>query len=206
MQDHTTPQSPNEIPYGYCHCGCGQKTRLSPYTDRPRGYVKGEPVCFITGHNRRLRVRKTLKEIFWTKVTKGESSECWEWQGARNGLGYGHLRFDGKDFKAHRVAYELHYGPIPDGLNVLHKCDSPPCCNWSHLFLGTHADNADDKVAKGRHQHGGNHPMAKVDERAVKAMRKLFDNGMPPKEIALLYALSYWQANSIVRRKSWKHI
>lgn len=88
---------------------------------------------------------------FWTKVLPVDSG-CWEWQGHRLPKGYGHFRgLTAKNVKAHRFAYELLVGPIPDGLRVLHRCDNPPCVNPVHLFLGTDKDNSDDKIAKGRY-------------------------------------------------------
>ncbi len=78
---------------------------------------------------------------------------CLEWQGFRDKDGYGQIS-KGKEgaglLKTHRVAWEEAYGPIPDGMSVLHKCDNPPCCNEEHLFLGTHDENMADMKAKGR--------------------------------------------------------
>lgn len=77
------------------------------------------------------------------------NSGCWLWTRSVS-MGYGKLWWDKKHQRAHRVSWELHNGAIPDGMLVLHKCDTPPCINPAHLFLGTHADNAADKIAKGR--------------------------------------------------------
>jgi hypothetical protein len=68
-----------------------------------------------------------------------------------NRNGYGLLNFKGKATSAHRVSWIVHYGPIPEGLCVLHKCDTPACINPHHLFLGTHQDNMSDCIKKGRH-------------------------------------------------------
>jgi HNH endonuclease len=76
---------------------------------------------------------------------------CWEWSGARDRYGYGKLRRDTVYWKAHRLAWTLEHGPIPDGMYVCHHCDNPPCVNPAHLFLGTSRDNQLDRVAKGRH-------------------------------------------------------
>jgi hypothetical protein len=75
---------------------------------------------------------------------------CMEWLGTRAFYGYGKTMFRGKTTTAHRKVWTLTYGEIPEGMCVLHKCDNPPCCNPDHLFLGTHADNARDREAKGR--------------------------------------------------------
>jgi hypothetical protein len=90
---------------------------------------------------------------FWATVEKGDG--CWEWQGMRNEKGYGRIdkRNGGKrrTVFAHRAAYQLTTGPVPEGSIVMHTCDNPLCCNPSHLRTGTYADNIRDMVAKDRH-------------------------------------------------------
>ncbi len=94
---------------------------------------------------------RPVAERFWPKVRRGEG--CWEWTGARSAKGYGRLtagrRGDGY-LRTHRLSFELAYGPVPDGLFVLHRCDNPPCVRPDHLFLGTKSDNMRDAVSKGR--------------------------------------------------------
>lgn len=77
-------------------------------------------------------------------------SGCRIWTGATDSCGYGRLRWKGKIVKAHRLAWESHFGPIPDGMEVCHRCDTPPCDEPSHLFLGTHLENHRDKADKRR--------------------------------------------------------
>ena len=92
---------------------------------------------------------------FWSKVRKGDG--CWEWAGCRS-KGYGKIALGlesglpkGKRVvKAHRVSWLIHFGPIPDGLFVCHRCDNPPCVRPDHLYLGTCADNSRDMIRKGR--------------------------------------------------------
>lgn len=93
----------------------------------------------------------TLAERLWRRVLKTET--CWLWQGATSRSGHGTIG-EGMQFghvlTTHRVSWELHNGPIPEGMQVLHKCDVPNCVNPAHLWLGTAADNQRDKIAKGR--------------------------------------------------------
>jgi len=91
-----------------------------------------------------------LSERFWKKVNKGSPSECWEWMAYKNPTGYGRVSKGGKIEVAHRVAYELTYGAIPEGMVVMHRCDNPQCCNPGHLSLGTQKNNMWDCVSKGR--------------------------------------------------------
>ena len=75
---------------------------------------------------------------------------CLEFSGQRDKDGYGRIQIEDYPHGTHRVAFELAYGPVPEGLKVLHHCDNPPCCNPEHLFAGTTKNNTDDMRAKGR--------------------------------------------------------
>jgi hypothetical protein len=89
--------------------------------------------------------------LFAAKVlTRENPDDCWLWTGSLDLKGYGTVRRRGKTARAHRVAYQLWVGDIPNGLHVLHRCDLRSCCNPQHLWLGTHADNMRDMATKGR--------------------------------------------------------
>lgn len=115
--------------------------------------------------------RGTIEERFWRYVQK--TDRCWLWIGAEQGDGYGRLWNPGPGPRllgAHRLSWELHRGPIPDGLWVLHRCDNPLCVNPDHLFLGTNADNVKDMIAKGRHLAGARHPNSKLTDDQARAI------------------------------------
>ena len=120
---------------------------------------------------------------FWTKVKIAGRNECWNWQGALITSGYGQLRWTkGSRIVAHRLAWELAFGPIPAGLLVLHTCDNRRCVNSKHLFLGTHKDNAQDMVATGRNSYtpfprGERNPSNKLTKAQVVALRATYNTG-----------------------------
>lgn len=95
---------------------------------------------------------------FWGRVIKGDSDDCWLFSGSGTPNGYGRLRDERRGSTlAHRFSWEIHFGPVPEGMNVLHRCDVRRCVRPDHLFLGTQADNMADMVAKGRSwSHIGN--------------------------------------------------
>lgn len=143
------------IPLGLCQCGCGQKTHLARLTDNRRGSDRGTPNKFLQGHNKR---KSPLDARFWTYGCRHPLTGCLEWQRRRDSNGYGRIWSEGHEELAHRVAWKLTNGPIPDGLFVCHKCDNPPCFDPEHLFLGTQTDNVRDAAQKGRLVSGDRHP------------------------------------------------
>lgn len=108
----------------------------------------------------RIRIKINLspadEERFWSKVNKTGPTQphmatpCWVWAAGKSKKGYGAFSIGGKQIKPHRIVCVLTYGPIPQSLCVCHHCDNPECCRVEHLFLGTDADNARDKITKGR--------------------------------------------------------
>lgn len=192
-------------PYGECQCGCGQKTNPAQQTERKNGWRVNEPLRYVFGHKRNL----SLSERFYKYVTPGPIDECWLWRGHIMGGGYGHLAVGEKRHKpAHRVSWELHFGPIPKGMFVCHKCDVRNCVNPYHLFVGFQQDNMDDMNRKGRHfsPAGEVHPHRKLTASDVIEIRSLSARGVQYKEIAAQFGISRAHISGIVHRKFWSHI
>lgn len=125
-----------DIPYGFCHCGCGEKTRIAAHTDRRDGRVKGEPIRFIHNHHTRRVAVEYLEE------DRGYATACWIWQRFidRDGYARANVRGPGSNM-AHRQYYEREKGPIPDGLHLDHLCRVRCCVNPDHLEPVTNAEN-----------------------------------------------------------------
>lgn len=172
--------------------------------------------------------RKTVEERFWSKVDEDGPvclgrGKCWTWIAGKNPKGYGIFGVIGGfgEQLAHRISYRLLVDDIPNGLLVCHHCDNPPCVNPKHLFLGTHVDNANDMVKKGRQScrgftgHATNwnsacgekHGMAKLTENDVLSIRSQFSKGgITQIELGRIFGVTKLQIHNIVHRKRWKHI
>lgn len=151
---------------------------------------------------RRGRPPMPAIERFWAMVDK--SGEHWLWTGYLSN-GYGSILVDGKAERVHRYSWTVHNGPIPDGIDVLHKCDIRNCVKPDCLFLGTDLDNIRDMIAKGRSVNvtGEKHGMAKLTESDVKELRRLYAANVGPTRIAKRFPISKSQIWNIVRGKSW---
>jgi hypothetical protein len=140
----------------------------------------------------------------WTVTDDG----CWEWDGLVHKTGYGVLYTGGKEIKAHRAAYTVWNGAIPEGLFVCHTCDNRRCINPAHLFAGTNSDNMQDMASKGRSgvRYGTANHATKIDEAAVRDIRTRRDNGEILKTIAADYGISLNQVSMIGARTSWRWV
>lgn len=124
----------------------------------------------------------SFAERFWAKVHVTEG--CWLWTGYTHEDGYGLINAReiglSERERAHRIAWLLARGPIPEGVGVLHSCDTPPCCNPYDLFLGTQPANIADKVGKGRHERFSIEVAARLLGCSVSLLQRGFPQGRWP--------------------------
>ena len=163
--------------------------------------------------NKNVRCNRRLTpEKFWKRIQKPVG--CWLYDGAKETNGYGYLSSplpDGPQFiTAHKLAWILTYGPVPEGKLVLHKCDIRACCNPEHLFLGDDAANMADKMAKKRQALGEDNSRAKLTEnqaleilRDFRAETKRKTNA---RELAMRYGVNTGAIHAIIAGRSWKHL
>lgn len=170
-----------------------------------RWYKHGDPLGGTTNGGVRPnsgRKPKPLKDRLRYEVC--EETGCWEWSGNTSG-GYGRVRHNGRYIVAHRGSYIIHVGEIPDGLLVCHHCDNRSCINPDHLFLGTHSENTQDMLNKGRGLTGEKSTSAKLCEVDVLLIRDL-ESVKPQQVIADWFGVCQAHVSDIIRRKTWKHI
>lgn len=147
-----------------------------------------------------------LKDVLHKYIE--DENGCWVWQAGLTPKGYGTMRWSGSNHMAHRLSWMHHNGPIPNGLFVLHHCDNPPCINPEHLWLGTHNDNAQDRVAKERSfiGAGSDNKHAILNEIQVLEIRKSLKAGVTCAELATKYMVSWPTIKLIKIGKTWSHI
>jgi hypothetical protein len=148
---------------------------------------------------------RSIKYRFYKHVDKTET--CWNWLGGKL-RGYGIFNYEGKSIRAHRFSYMMHKGKIPKGMKVCHTCDNTSCVHPDHLFLGTHQDNMDDKVRKGRQSYttGETHGMSILGDDEVISILKLLKDGCKGVVIAEKFSVSPETISKIKKNQTWKHI
>jgi len=143
------------------------------------------------------------QDLFWMYADPGEGDECWEWDGARIGLGYGRLKIHGDVYLAHRLSYRIANGPIENQIN--HRCDNPPCVNPSHLYDGTRQENRSDASEAGSWDHltGSNSNNSKLTERQVVEIRRRCAGGESHTSVASDYPVCRSAVSMVARGETY---
>jgi hypothetical protein len=151
-----------------------------------------------------------INTFFRSFSCSGMLDSCWEWTGALTSKGYGEIIYKRKNWLAHRFSYEYFIGPIPEGLNVLHKCDNPKCVNWHHLVAGTQQENIQDMIGKGREnllflKKGEKSPNSKLTQAQVDEIRMDYiPNVVTVKALSIKYGVTAGAIWQVLARITWK--
>lgn len=150
----------------------------------------------------------SFQQRFWGKVLVPDSHEnCFNWIGARHRKGYGHIVEKQTNYRAHRISFEIFFGAIPEGLCVCHRCDSPPCINPHHLWLGSLKENNQDRNQKDRTAKGSANSQSKLSEKEVIAIRDLYQTGeFTQAHIARIFGVSPQTIGHLINNRYWKHV
>jgi hypothetical protein len=147
-----------------------------------------------------LVMTRSSLHSFVEKVQPADDADgCWIWRGAVGSDGYGRVRRAGVTYAAHRFAYTLFKGPIPEELCVMHRCDVPLCVNPTHLVLGTKADNSQDMLRKGR--GGLTEPKLTYDE--VHEVRRMLAAGSTKAAVCERFGICRSTVQDIESGTSW---
>lgn len=149
---------------------------------------------------------------FWANVDKRGPDECWHWRGSFWRGGYGRMKRHGSRYyeRATAISYLIHHGRMPNKPFLCHSCDNPPCVNPTHLWPGTVKDNSDDMHAKKRWRpgvlHGSHNGNAKLDEAAVREIRRMIAGGVTNVAIGRIFGVTDDAISLIRLGKKWAHV
>lgn len=170
--------------YGLCRCGCGERTAIASRTTTSKGWVKGQPLKYLLGHNAALRVK-------WIEQDCGYETPCWVYQGTKLPLGYGRVNRNRRETFAHIHEWEQVNGPVPEGLELDHLCRVPACCNPAHLEAVTHAENMRRSSR------------CILNPEKVAEIRRLLATGMVQRVIAERVGVTRGVVRDVKTGKSW---
>lgn len=175
------------VPYGYCHCGCGERTTIAKQSDPRKGSLAGHPYRFLHGHHSRAR---NVPLCGYVIEDRGYLTPCWVW-GLDTRNGYGCIRRAGQSMGAHVAMWTDRHGPVPPGLQLDHLCRVRACCNPDHLEPVTAAVNTRRGLS------------AKLDEARVIEIRGLVASGWEKAAIASAYGIHVRHVGRLASGERW---
>lgn len=170
-----------EVPHGYCQCKCGERTPLAKKTSTRSGHIRGQPIAYIHGHNRRKSAVEYLEE------DRGWITPCWVWQRTVTKTGYGGTYRNGKTIAAHKALWEDRHGPVPAGMHLHHLCRNKACVNPDHL----------EPVIPSVH------PKV-LDHAKAKRIRERHAAGETQADLAREYGVDHTNIWAVVHYRSWR--
>lgn len=155
-----------------------------------------------------MSARRPLRDCFEEKYVVEPNTGCWLWTDHCGRRGYAKIWDNdlGRVETGSRAAWKIYRGPIPEGLCVLHTCDTPACVNPEHLFVGTHGDNTRDKLKKKRHRFGVEHGNAKLTPEIVRQIRARVAAGEYERDVAKAFGISQRTVHCVKEKITWKHV
>jgi len=156
-----------------------------------------------------LRIQTMVSKFapVWDRIssrTEVRENGCHIYTGGKDDCGYGRIGVNNRYERVHRLSWEKHFGQIPDGMCVCHRCDTPACYNLDHLFLGTHAENMADRARKGRYDlRGTKNPSAKLTADQVERIRAAIAAGKVLKRVAEEYGVTDGMIGHIKAGRAW---
>ena len=202
---------PSRKPTTYCSINCKRKDYKFWHAIFNKKYIQPK------------KVKVNKYRFKWKTATKKEKLDririnfeanvikkdgCWDWKKSIKKK-YASIKYENRQTSAHRISWLLHFGEIPEGLFVCHKCDNARCTNPTHLFLGIARENVLDMINKDRHKNrpfGENHKNSKLTEIKVKEIKKLINLGVPMSRISKDFNISQGSLIAIKNNITWKHV
>lgn len=151
-------------------------------------------------------IRFPIEQRLWARSLVSIPDACWPYLGYCGSGGYGWIKMNRKLKPAHRVAWILVNGPVPDDMLVCHRCDNPPCVNPGHLFLGTNNENMADMVGKSRQAHGEGHGRARLSAAQVLSIRARHTDGESLGRLAREFGVAVSTIQAVTSGRRWKHL
>lgn len=182
------------IEQAVCLCGCGKPTALAKINSREKGWIKGQPLKYISGHQ---RFRKGVTHPYYPPKKRNpqykinEATGCWEWQLVKL-RGYGQMKYKGKMGAAHRFFYQRYKGPIPPDLEIDHLCQNRGCVNPDHL------------EAVSRKENNRRSPATKLNHSKVTQIRKMLQARISQYKIARIMGISQVTVSNIKTGWTWR--
>jgi len=171
---------------------------------RRRGRLQLDPLP--PNNYDKVKMGKPMVEMLAERSKLNPDNGCIEWMNSRGRGGYGLFELNGKMHMAHKLSYQTHIGPVPDGLFVLHSCDNARCINPDHLHIGTHEDNMREMVERNRSVRGEKHALSKLTTESVLRIVEGIKSGMTTIELASEFNICRTTVSSIMQGTIWPHV
>ena len=186
----------DNIPEGYCQCGCGLLAPLAPHNDSARGWKKDKPRKYVHGHNSHRSSLPAFEE-----QDAGYATPCWIGRGSKTSTGYCRPSVNGRKVLLHRFYYEREFGSLSPDTPLHHLCERKDCCNPYHLVAMTPSQHSLEHS-----RYGEDHPNTYLTLEDARTVKKLLDAGHSQVAVSTQTGIALHIIHDIARKRSWKRI